>query len=351
MTQISLFELFDEYITELSKKNPSDRIQNVKEEFESSSNYLFGDNFESFTIGIVVDANAAISTIQRYVKNKPSILFHLGKNPIFSLYAPNELKNEVLKYIQSDKIQKKSKKKWLEGLQSFEKIIKFKNNKDVKIKKCAIDIIGKKDLKDVPYVESYINQKAYAILTSDKHFQHNDIRVFSIDDLVDVTSIVQKGVLSHHIMNDSIPKGLKFLIGIILTLFKKIFYAFKRIFKIIKSKISAVYSNIIKRIEKQPNWQKIIIIGIIIIGLSIAISFESIRKKILPVLSSLINSVGIHINKIFLFLKKIIHSLIDFISYIMPHTTIIIEPMNMLLNNIENMEMKFKDMVIENTIV
>ena len=351
MNKIPFSKLLDECVSELSKKNPSERIQNVKEEFESRSNYLFGNDFESFTIGIVVDANAAISTIQRYVKNKPSILFHLGKNPIFSLHAPNVLKREVLKYIKSDKIQKKSKKKWLEGLQSFEKIIKFKDNKNIKIKKRAIDIIGKKDPKDVPYVESYINQKAYAILTSDKHFKHKDIQVFSIDDLVDVTSIVQKGVLSHHIMNDSIPKGLKFLIGIILTLLKKIFNAFKRIFKIIKSKISGVYSHIIQHIEKQPNWQKILIIGVIIIGLSVAILFESTRKKIIQVLSSLINSVGIHINKIFIFLKKIINSLIDFISYIMPHMTIIIEPMNMLLKNIENMEMKFKDMIIENTII
>ena len=69
----------------------------------------------------------------------------------------------IIKYIKSDKVQKKCNKvKWLEGLQAIEKIIKFKNNNNIKIKKQAIDIIGKKDPKDVPYVELYISVNAFA---------------------------------------------------------------------------------------------------------------------------------------------------------------------------------------------
>ena len=350
MNQMLITELFDEFVTEISKKNPIEVIESVKERIESHSSPLFRGDFESFTIGIVIDANAAISTIDRYVKNKPSILFHLGNNPIFSLYAPNVLKDEINKYIKSDKVQKESTKKWLEGLQAIEKIIKFKNNNNVEIKKQAIDIIGKKDPKDVPYVELYISVNAQAIFTSDKHFEHRNIQIFKISDLENVACIFQKGVLSHHIIDKSMQVMWDFLKNIILVFLKKIFRAIKHIFKTVKSKLSNIFLRIIKFMENLPNWQKFLIVGTIILLVSIAIFFKPIRKKIIHMLGTLIDLAGGFINKIFTFLKKIISGLINFVSYVAPHATIIIDPLNSLLKNIKNMENAFKDLVVENTI-
>ena len=350
MNQVSILELFDECVTEISKKNSFELIESVKEQIESQSSPLVRGNFESFTIGIVIDANAAISAIERYVKNKSSILFHLGNNPIFSLYAPNVLKDEIIKYIKSDKVQKKSIKKWLEGLQAIEKIIKFKNNNNIKIKKQAIDIIGKKDPKDVPYVELYISVNAQAIFTSDKHFEHRNIQIFKISDLENVACIFQKGVLSHHIMDKSMQVMLDFLKNIIPAFFRKILHAIKHIFTTIKSKLSNVFLHIIEFIENLPNWQKFLIIGTIILLASIAIFFKPIRKKIIHTLGTMIDLTGDFINKMFRFIKKFIGGLINFVSYVAPHATIIIEPLNSLLKNIKNMESEFKDLVVENTI-
>ena len=348
MDLILLHDTINEYITKASKKNSPHLIQNGIDQIESHSSILIKDNFESFKINIVIDTNAAITTIKRHIKNEPSIFFHLSKNPLFSLWAPTELKDEVLKYIEN-KVQKKSKKQWIEGLQTISNTIKFKNNNNVRIKKQAMDIIGKIDPKDVPFVELYLDVNAQAILTSDKHFKHKGIRIFEINDLITITSVFQKGILSHYIVSESIPTGVNFLKEIILAFFIKIFDSIKHVLKITMSKITNVYSQVMEFIKKLPLWQKILIIGGVILLLGWIISSKSKRNKIIYTLDSLTNSRSI-IMRILAFLKKSIGELIDFMSYIIPSGTIVItESLNNLLEHIKNMENEFKNLLIQNT--
>ena len=343
MEQLS--KLVDEIITETSKKNSADLFQNFMDHVKSHSSSWIKDNFGSIRIDIVIDANAVISTINRYVKNESSILFHLDSNPIFSLYAPTELKSEILKYIESDKIQRKLKKKWFKGLRVLESIIQFKNSKDIKIKKRAVDIIGKKDPKDVPYVELYLDIKATMILTSDKHFEHKDIHKYNIVDLIETTGIIQKGILSHHIVNKSIPAGMSFLKTIILALFKKIYGVIKQVFKTTKSKMANICLRIIEFIEKRSNFQKFLIAGTVVLLIFTVIFFKTIRNKIIQMLGSLTNSTTLYINKIFTFLKKFTRALLDFIIYVAPQVAMLIKS---LISIIGNMKKEFRDLTIEN---
>ena len=348
MNQETIFECIDEFITELSKVIPTDLIQNVKAQIESQSNPLFQGNFESFKIGIVVDTNAAISTIKHHINNKSSILFHLNDNPIFTLYAPDELKSEILKYIKNE-IPKNKHKKWLNGLLTIEKIIEFKNNSNAEIKKQATDMIGKRDPNDIPFVETYLNMNAQAIFTFDKDFNHKDIRVFKISDLERVARIFQKGTLSYYAVDKSVLAVSTFLIDIILTFFKKIFYAIKHMFKMTTSKINNISSHIIQILKKLPIWAKILVIGVIIVITGIIIFSGSIRRKIISTLRSMTNSLWDRINGIFAFLKKFINALIGFIAYIEPNAIMIIKPLSMLLENIKIMEKEFQDLITENT--
>ena len=100
---------------------------------------------------------------------------------------------------------------------AIEKIIEFKNNSNVEIKKQATDIIGKRDPNDIPFVETYLNMNAQAIFTFDKDFNHaKDIRVFKISDLERVACIFQKGTLAYYADDISVLAVSTFLIDIIV---------------------------------------------------------------------------------------------------------------------------------------
>lgn len=344
MNQTSFVNSFDDIVTEVTKYLPPDLIQYIKEKIESQSSQLFDSEGNEFEISIVIDTNVALSVIRYFVNDKQSIIFHLKKNPLFKLYAPHILKKEVLKYIDN-KVNAKLKNKWLDGLRQLEKVIHFRNINDSRIKKLAMRMIGNRDKKDTPFVEVYIGIGAQGILTFDKDFEHEDIKIFHLPDFEDIVCTFQKGVFSFFIVNDSLEIIIKLLMDIILVLFSKIFKMIKYIFEKIKTLIMDTTSSITKHLVGMPLWLNVLLLAICAISAVEISTSKDIRNKISNHLNELASISDTIIKDVLAYAKKILGYLLEFLTSMSLHATTVILSLNTLLTNITNMEKEFKDLI------
>ena len=342
MNHTSFVDIFDRLVTDITKYLPADFIQYIKEKIESQKNQLFNSNGNELKINIVIDTNVAISAIKYFVENKQSIIFHLEKNPLFGFYAPHELKNEVQKYIDSN-VDYKLKKQWLEGLKRLEKTIHFVDITDSRIKKQAMRMIGKRDKKDTPFVEASIEIGAQGILTFDKDFEQDGIKMFNLNDLENIVCTFQKGIFSFFIVNDSLEIIVKLLMDLILVLFSKIFKIFKCIFEEIKTLIMETPAAIAKYVKDQPLWVKLLV-GILIAKIGTS---RNIRDTLTKQLNEIASEVNTIIKNILVYAKKILESLKKILASVIPYATPVITLLDILLKNITNMEKEFKAIIYE----
>lgn len=104
----------EDFLIQATKGLSIELLDWMKQKFESNMHHLIGENLGDVTVGVVVDSSSVIRALNYYSKGKTSLLFKLVKNPIFPMYAPPKLEEEVLDYI-NNKSKNYNKKKLLDG--------------------------------------------------------------------------------------------------------------------------------------------------------------------------------------------------------------------------------------------
>ena len=103
------------FLDECTKGFSPDLIEYLKTGFQTSVINGFDNKEMDLQIKIVVDTNVVIKSLRHYAKTgKSSLLLKLESNPLFPLYSPTDLEDEVSDYIDNKEKDPKNRPKMRE---------------------------------------------------------------------------------------------------------------------------------------------------------------------------------------------------------------------------------------------
>ena len=337
-------EIIDKFLDDESKGLSPDLLGWLKQQFEANIHQFIGENIGKLRLGLVIDTNVAIQAITYYSKGKPSILFHLEKNPIFPIYAPVEIEEEISKYIHGEAKTKKNynKEKLEEGWSKLKKILTIKDVVDKKIREKAINLIGKRDPCDVPFVSLFIEVGAVAILTEDHHYDNLSIQKFSIRDLDKIVATSHRGVYSFFLYHDIVPKIFELLAKLVVNLLKVIFQFFMFLFKIMKSLAKGAIDRVGKLLSKIPPEVGIMALLLGILGVVLLAHDKDLRGKITSPIKSAWKQVKIFLEKIISWLLDTTQTLVGYTAATKPYVGVSLTALTDIYQNITKLSEEIK---------
>lgn len=324
----TISEKVTSFLDEATKNLSPELLGWLKQQFDSGISNFLGGNLRKLKVGLVLDANIAIQAITYHAKGKKSILFHLEKNPIFPIYAPPEIEDEIIKYIENDAKTKKgyNKKKLEEGWNRLKKILTIKNVTNKKIRDMALKMMSEHDPLDAPFVSLYIDTGSVAILTEDHHYDELAIEKFNIEKLQDVVATFHRGVYSFFIFNDAIPLILKLMAELIAAIVKISFQFLMLVYNIGKGILTGAIDQIIDLFSRIPSSiQKGLGIALLIAGVFGAVLLifnENLRKKFSTLIHSAWNKIKSFIEKILKWISGVVKTLVYYTKSTGPYAKI-----------------------------
>lgn len=213
----------------------------------------FSGKIKEITVNFVIDSNIVIQSLLYYAKeDRQSILLKLAGNPMFSLYAPSRLEDEVDDYIENKRKKRVDKIRLQKAWSLLKKQIIVHDVKCMSFEKSAAKIIGSKDRDDVQFVGVYLEMGAAGILTEDSHFDHPDIQKFSLSDLGDIVGTYHRGMLSFLVVGEVLPRALELTIDVLIAIAKILFDLVKIVFSFAKSLVTGTVSGLAKLLSRAP---------------------------------------------------------------------------------------------------
>ena len=252
-----------------------DLLDWMKEIFESRMTDFFLGNKQKITVALIVDSSSVIRALNYHAKGKVSVLSKLAENPIFPLWAPTEIENEIMDYIKNKAKKSLSKSKLKSGWKQLKKAIEIKEIQNSESIRQARQIMAR-DQNDVPFVSLIIDTNASAIVSEDHDFDCIKRR-FTIEQLGDVVGLYHRGLFSFVIMSELVPQVMKFVRELIMIIIKIFSEFLAMIVKVIKYAVSGSISEILKICSRIPSWMSY---ALIILAILVILS-DSARNKIL----------------------------------------------------------------------
>lgn len=256
---------------------------------------------QDISLQVIIDASILNKHIRAYVKYNHSFLLDLLESPFFSGVAPNKLKNEISKHIES--IAKYCEKDIAEIeviASKFLSKISYQNlENDLAYQKAEI-LIAKRDKDDVEYVALFLKLGKHAIITTDNDILSLDsVKSWkSTKEACEIVSIYQQGSASFIVLATSIP-----LLGILTFELGTLIISGLLVFLIILiDKIVRILKMGYDFISTLPNEWKLIL-GILFVTLMI---WEDSRELIFNAIKKQINNYIQRIKKINEFIKPLL---------------------------------------------
>jgi len=316
----------------------------MKQKFESNMQYLINENLGDITVGIVTDSSSVIRALNYYAKGKTSRLFKLAKNPIFPLYAPPKLEEEVLDYINNKAKKKYSKKKLQEGWEKLRTVITIKEIQNDESTELAKKIMTR-DPNDVSFVSMVIDTGAMAVLSEDNDFVPS-IQRFTTEKFGDIIGIYHKGLFSFFIMTDFVPLIIELAGKLVLGVISILFEFLGIVVNLSKSIISGSFNALSHVISRIPSWV-LVLIGVA--ALLVIILHDGTRKKVSTGLKSLWNTVKPIIEKIISWLLNALEKLLNYTEKASPYLGMSVITINELHKNIIEFSNEIKNIKLENS--
>ena len=253
---------------------------------------------QNISLQVIIDASILNKHIRAYVKYNHSFLLDLLESPFFSGIAPNKLKNEISKHIESIAEYCEKDITEIEVIASkFLSKISYQNlGNDLAYQKAEI-LIAERDKDDVEYVALFLKLGKHAIITTDKDILSLDsVKSWkSTKEACEIVSIYQQGSASFIILATSIP-----LLGILAFELGALIIGGLLVFLIILiDKIVRILKMGYDFISSLPNEWKLIL-GILFVTLMI---WEDGRELIFNAIKEQINNYIQKIKKIIEFMK------------------------------------------------
>lgn len=324
-----------EFIDSISKEFSPELLEFFQEKFEANITEWIEIGAKELEVKLVVDSNSVIRSLKYYAKKKSDpLLFKLLDNPIFPIFAPINLEDEVLDYIANKEENKKLKPILDEGWTRIKQQIKFHAKMNLESWNEAIKIIGKNDGDDIPFVGVYLDLKASAIITDDKHFDHPEIRKLNIEALGEIVGSYHRGVFSFFIIDEISPLVVELIRYVCGAIFKILVGVIMFVMKLIKAIVEGSVETISKLIEKiNPKFVLLLLIATSLI----LIFHEGARKKVLGAIHSIKEKVQPMISKILELLKKIANEILEYVKKVSPYAGMTFEALKELTDNIEKL--------------
>ena len=279
----------DSVMNEASKSLTPEALSWIQQRCNEQIASWFSDKIKEIRVNFVIDSNIVIQSLVYYAKEgKQSILFKLADNPVFSLYAPSRLGDEVDDYIENKRKETVDKIRLQEAWSLLRKQIIVHDVKCMSFEKSAAEIIGHRDKDDVQFVGAYLEMGAAGILTEDSHFDHPDIQKFSLSDLGDIVGTYHRGMLSFLVVGEVLPRVLGLTIDVLMVVAKILFDLVKIVFSVVKSLVTGMVSGFAKLLSWVPPE---LVLTLMLAALAYLILDSGARDKILEKFENIWDSV------------------------------------------------------------
>jgi predicted nucleic acid-binding protein len=268
------------HLDEQTKTLPPDILGWMKQTMETHVHIFTGEALGVLKAGLVLDTNFALQVIRYYASGKSHMLFKMKKNPLFPIYAPKEMVQEVSEKLRLLAEQGYDKTKLNAGWRRLKGMITIRDVKDEKARSAASEIIGKRDPDDVSYVQLYIETGAAAILTNDNDFQNPLVRTFDLEGLQRVVAVFHRGVYSFFLLHDTIPLMMALVGKMLWAVVSAVFSILEGLLDLAVNVVSGTVSMIANVLSGFPDkvW---VILGIIaLVGGIIAVAHDGAREWI-----------------------------------------------------------------------
>lgn len=327
-------------IDDISKEFSPELLEFLREKFESNMVEWIKEEPKDLQVKLVVDSNSVIRSLKYFAKKRSEpLLFKLAGNPIFPIFSPANLEEEVLDYIENKEENEEWKPRLLEGWEIIKQHIKFHIEIDLESWNEAKKIIGKNDDDDVPFVGVYLDLKASAIITDDKHFEHPEIKKLNLESLGEIVGSYHRGVFSFFVINDFTPLVFELIRYVCTAIFKVLAEVITFIVKLAKDIVNGTVTGMNQIIEKiNPKFVLVLLVAITLILLL----HEKSRKKVSEVLHSIKEKIQPIVSKILELLKKLLYKLLDYIEKASPYAGMAVDVLKELSNNVEKLREEIK---------
>ncbi|MCQ6253846.1 PIN domain-containing protein [Methanocaldococcus sp.] len=264
-----------------------------------------------------------------------------ANNPFIELYAPPLIKKELKDKIETV-LPKKCKKKNIDENIAKSKAIKIANKilSNIKIisdkklnswRKRAYELIGHRDINDIPFVTLALSLEAHGIITHDKDF--NDQKIVKIWKVGKVKAIItefSQGSFSFFILNTTIPLAFKICSSILITILKIITNIIGKIIEILR----IIVTKGLNSLSKIPNDYLIILFLSSILG----IIFLANKPKIINQIKEALKKLKNMLLKLIESVKNILKPLLSFVKFSIKAIGYLFYKTIKAINEIENLE-------------
>lgn len=244
-------EAFDKMFTEFVHNVPNQFLKYVKSKILETN--VLSKN-KMFQLELVVDTNILFSEVRSLMLNNTSFFLKIIDNPFIKVYAPSQIKYELIEKIKI-KFPKEKQTRQLdldasiikanELLSKIEINDSFSNNSWEKAKFHLKD----RDEKDISFVALNLSLKTHGVLTKDKDISdQQEINTWTLKDAGKVITEFGKGSFSFVILDFALPT----LWEIIYSLVSVIWFAFIEIVEGAIKILLSIVSGSVKAIANMP---------------------------------------------------------------------------------------------------
>ncbi|MEM4293537.1 MAG: putative toxin-antitoxin system toxin component, PIN family [Thermoplasmata archaeon] len=256
-------------------------------------------------IKIVVDTNIVISEALALLKHGKSCLIKLSNFNILKLYAPEWLEEEVDKKIpQIAKKKKIDQSRLRDAVKRIMKVINLHHSSNI-IPSVIVSKIRKRDPKDTPYLEIYLQHKAHAILTQDSDiYEIKEIKVLKrTGELKKILYIAESGMLAIFLSFEAIPTIATILCILLIEI---IFLILEVLYSVGKSIYNAL-RNASEWFKSLPIEDKIFytLFGFAVATVVLLFIYNN-REKIFPFIKSFVKEIIKTLSEIKMFIEVLI---------------------------------------------
>ncbi|VVB86495.1 PIN domain protein [uncultured archaeon] len=313
------FADFDRYWTEVSKRLGKGFIDYMRCYLQKNQ-FIFSERC-SFSVEFVVDSNIIFSEVRAIMKGKISFLASIINSPFLKLFAPPEIIKEVTETIEKDLpkgLNKDKAKEIAQGILSNIVIIDGQRL-DAWIK--AYTLIGKRDKKDVPFLNLAFSLETHGIITNDNDFsEQEEVKIWKLGKVGKMISDFSKGSVSLFFLGIGSQSIFKLCYLVIISFLKLLV----EIIEILIYSVGAIISGSMDALSRIPLWVWALAMGSIA---AVLILSKEVREKVGDVLAKLgekavefIGKIKESFSRILAGIKQVIEILMPFISFVLKAT-------------------------------
>lgn len=272
-----------------------------KEYFEKNLLYIYGK--EKLEVIAVIDANAVISDAISRVRRHKSYLLDLlnSQSPFLKICSPTWLRTEIDEKIPEVAGQKGMDEKELkEAAYAILEKIQIIDSDNGMAYSMAFNVVGHRDIKDVPYVTLYFSIKAHGVLTKDKHItQSLEIKTWEKSGtLGKIVTLFGGGSFSFLVLGKTLPLAFRLLSEMLTGLLKIIWVTIQTV----GTALIGLVETGVEALSELPTWA-LALIGVVVV---VALIYEKSRRVITDVVQSIMSRIIAVLNWIYQAIKGIL---------------------------------------------